>query len=180
MATKIIALLTMCFAGFCSCEKKKQSADTTTRDSEPNKVEPLAAQGLRQATPFPESVKEFLAKMPTDEETVARRAAATDAGRLLNLAMQGDAQAKRALMALAVNEKAHVLARDMAIRYLGNVGSPESLTIVAKQLLSTDPQLRTTAYYSLPENLRPTEYHYDEPDAASREIVTKLIKRIQK
>ena len=99
----------------------------------------------------------------------------------MSQALQGQAQAKHDLMALASNDKADKAERDIALRYLGNAGNPESLTIVAKQLLSTDPQIRTTAYYSLPENLRPPGYDYTaEPDAAAREAVAKAVEGIKK
>ena len=99
----------------------------------------------------------------------------------MSQALQGQPQAKHDLMALAGNEKADKAERDIAIRYLGNEGSVESVTIVAKQMLSADPQIRTTAYYSLPENLRPPRYDYTaEPSDGAREIVAKVVEGIRK
>ena len=99
----------------------------------------------------------------------------------MSQALQGQPQAKHDLMALAGDEKAERIDRDIAIRYLGNEGSVESLAIVARQLVSPDPQFRTTAYHSLPENVRPSGFDYTaDPSAGSWEIVSKLIEGMKK
>ena len=101
------------------------------------------------------------------------------AGLLIKQVLQGRADAKNHLMALAANEQADKAERDTAIRYLGNSRSPEALNVVAKQLLSNEPQIRTTAYYSLPDNFRPPGYDYTAPpDEIKRETVAKLLKEI--
>ena len=79
-------------------------------------------------------------------------------------------------MGIAGNENADKTERDIAIRYLGNRGSVKMMAVAAGNVFSVNPQIRTTAYYSLPENLRPHAYDYTaEPNAAGREVVAKVI-----
>jgi hypothetical protein len=120
-------------------------------------------------------------KSAGQSEPVIHDTKTMDVDSLLAQALRGRAQAKHDLMALASSDNAGRVERDLAIRYLGKEGSVESLSIVAKQLLSSDPQIRTTSYYSLPERVRPSDYDYTaEPSEASREVVAAVLQRIKK
>lgn len=95
-------------------------------------------------------------------------------------ATKGQPQAMHDLLALAGNEKGERIERETAIRYLGMHGSVEALVGVAQQLLSIDPRMRTAAYYSLPDSVRPVNYDYTEkPSETSRKAVAAVVERIR-
>lgn len=99
---------------------------------------------------------------------------------LLKKAFSGDAQARHDLMAIAGDKNAKEIERSVAIQYLVRAGTPESLAIVAAQLSSDEPGIRTTAYYNLPEKLRPPDFDYTaSPSPASRAVVAKLVEQIK-
>ena len=145
--------------------------------SNPNRPEPPPeTPRITEATPSMKPVTQAIKTEPVIQDAPKMKA-----GLLMSQALQGQPQAKHDLMALAGDEKAEKLDREIAIRYLSNDGSLESLVIIAKQLISSDPQFRTTAYHCLPEDVRPPDFDYTaEPSVASREVVAKLIEKIRK
>ena len=83
-------------------------------------------------------------------------------------------------MGIAADENAEKTEREVAIRYLARSEAPDALVIVARQLLSEEPGVRTIAYYSLPEKARPADFDYTKPPSdASRAVVAKIIERIR-
>lgn len=137
----------------------------------------------------PESKPMTSAQLPTATVTPAASsgdprvpsAPQQQVGQKVNSAFRGDVQAKHDLMAIAADEHAEIADREIAIRYLGKDGKPESLVIVAQQLISSYPGIRTAAFYSLPSKLRPEGYDYTAaPTDASISVVTKLVDQIRK
>lgn len=98
----------------------------------------------------------------------------------VNMAYRGDVEAQRDLMTIAEDDRYSVSDREIAIRYLGKKGDPDSLAIVAQQLISPEPGIRTTAFYSLPSKFQPEGYDYTAaPTDISTGVVAKLVARIR-
>lgn len=84
------------------------------------------------------------------------------------------------LMALASNKNGSRIAREAAIRYLGMHGGAEALISITNQLVSSDPRIRTAAYYSLPEGVRPVNFDYTaDPSEASRKLMLEVVEKVR-
>lgn len=111
---------------------------------------------------------------------IASAASLQQIGRKVNDAFREDAQAQIDLMATAQDAQAKSEEREIAIGYLGKSENPVLLTIVAKQLLSPSPRIRTAAFYSLPAKIRPEGYDYtSQPSEATTALIAKLLEKIQ-
>lgn len=157
------------------CEKKKApviEAHNEIVDAQTLQHVPVKPPSPKTETPTLEPNGQSGIAADSPEELVAPT--------LLKKAFSGDAQAKHDLMAIAGDKNAKEIERSVAIQYLVRAGTPESLAIVAAQLASDEPSIRATAYFSLPEKLRPTDFDYTaSPSPASRAVVTKLVEQIK-
>jgi len=148
----------------------ENSYRSTPLHSESNSVDARVNLPIADATP----------SVPTNP-AAASPGSRQQIGQRVNEAVRGDAQAQNDLMVIAQNVQAKSEEREIAIRYLGKSERPAFLTIVAKQLLSSNPRIRTAAFYSLPTKIRPQGYDYtSEPTEASIDLINKLVNQIKK
>jgi hypothetical protein len=101
---------------------------------------------------------------------------------LLVRMLRGDAGARDRLIGVANDPSRDIVERTMAVDYLAkNTNDVEAIVAALKMLLSEEPALRTRAYYSLPQELRPRNYDKSMPPSdASRTVVEEIIERVKR
>ena len=156
--------------GFSCWACKKQMTHDPTGTSKPTKegggVAIVAPATRTQAPPTTNEEKPPEAVRQAAEDTFAK----------VRRALGGDPDSKHELSELANDENAETVQRQMAFAYFKSEGSNDSLRILAKQLLSKSPAIRTYAYYALPERVRPPHFEYTaEPNDETRLAVEHLL-----
>ncbi len=175
--TLIVILLVVVLVAAVCVGVRRSTRETATKSSHRTEqtqpeLDPMTTAQLPTATATPAT--------PSGTSRVSS-APQQQIGQKVDSAFRGDVQARHDLMAVAADGHAGIADREIAIRYLGKEGKPDSLVIVAQQLISPDPGIRTTAFYSLPSKLRPEGYDYTaEPTDASISVVTQLVDQIRK
>lgn len=102
-------------------------------------------------------------------------------GVILYRARRGDADANATLQTLAKDSTIEKISRETAIRMLAKCEDTKSLITVLDLLADEDVNIRTTAFYSLPEEKRARDFDYTiHPTITSREQIERMKNEIAK
>lgn len=146
----------------------KKNSPENHGDSQPSLASPQMALG--------ESNPEIT---PNVSATPSKRT--REIGGIIGQAARGDSEAEKELMQIAADDQQKSIDRQMAIRFLAKSSKFEPVEVVINQLLSTDPGVRTAAFYGLPVGLRPPGFDYTAmPSNSSKKIVDEMIAKIRK
>jgi hypothetical protein len=126
------------------------------------------------------------ATMPTSQPTSAPAATqpvkdAKEWGRLFWSLNHGDAAARERMIGIMRDPTADAIQREIALSMLGQEGSKLSVVALTEMLLSEDRQLRTSAYYAIPEKDRPSGFEYTAaPTDATRRVIGERIAELKR